>query len=120
MSSRSGVLIVTIDGTRRTLPAPAVREITQLGMITPIPGAPSIIRGVTALRGQILPVLHAGEGRPPVAAAGTPMIVLALTAGRAPNRELWVCLLVEQVAEFESCAPLDALPVDLEQWRGAR
>ena len=45
-----------IGAERYALPVENVREIAELGQLTPVPGAPAIVLGIRNLHGQILPV----------------------------------------------------------------
>lgn len=81
-----------------------IREITKLGSLTFVPGAPATILGVTTLRGQIIPVVDLrlvlgmdpwkavpGEGTP-AAQARARIIVVA-------QGDLVIGLLVDSVSE---------------------
>jgi purine-binding chemotaxis protein CheW len=61
-----------------------VREVVRLGGLTPLPGAPDFLAGVTNLRGQILAIFDLRRlfGAPPQR-AGEPSRVVVLGAGRA-------------------------------------
>jgi purine-binding chemotaxis protein CheW len=47
---------VRAGGEDYALPVEAVREVAQLGDVTPVPGAAPAVLGVRNLRGQVLPV----------------------------------------------------------------
>lgn len=51
------LLVIVLDGQRYALPVERVREIVRMRPITPVPRAPGPMRGVIALRGQVLQVL---------------------------------------------------------------
>jgi purine-binding chemotaxis protein CheW len=48
---------VVAGGEHYALPVEAVLEITEIGQVTPVPGAPSGVLGVRNLRGQVIPVI---------------------------------------------------------------
>jgi purine-binding chemotaxis protein CheW len=51
------VLLFDVGGQRFAVPLGAVREVFNLGPLTPVPTAPGAVAGVTNLRGQVVPVL---------------------------------------------------------------
>ena len=51
------LLMCMIAGRRAAIPAIRVQSVIEIDEITPIPGAPSFIRGLTALRSQALTVI---------------------------------------------------------------
>ena len=51
------LLMCMIAGRRAAIPAIRVQSVIEIAEITPIPGAPSFIRGLTALRSQALTVI---------------------------------------------------------------
>ncbi len=55
------VLFLEIRGRRCALPVPAVREVFTIADVTPVPGAPAVVRGVTPLRGQAVPLIDLGS-----------------------------------------------------------
>lgn len=55
------VVVVEAGARRLAVPAAHVRELRAAGWVTPVPLAQPPIVGVTALRGQVLPVLDLGE-----------------------------------------------------------
>jgi purine-binding chemotaxis protein CheW len=82
--------LVEVAGRRRAIAAAHVRQVTQMGPVTPVPGAPPEVAGVTALGGQILPVLMLSPGGHP-AAANLPLVIIeagAATAGLCVERAL--------------------------------
>ncbi|WP_224244849.1 chemotaxis protein CheW [Hyalangium gracile] len=70
-----------------------VHEVLRAPELTPLPGAPPLLRGLTLLRGEVLPVVELAPlfGRP---ASGLGAVVLTVGASRA---DLGVC--VETVEE---------------------
>ena len=51
------LLMCVIAGRRAAIPAVRVQSVIEISEITPIPGAPPFIRGLTALRSQALTVI---------------------------------------------------------------
>ena len=51
------LLMCMIAGRRTAFPAVAVQSVIEIAAITPIPGAPDFIPGLTALRSQVLTVI---------------------------------------------------------------
>lgn len=54
------VLVFSHEGSRYAVELRWVREVFTLGFITPVPGAPAVIAGLTNLRGAITPVMDLG------------------------------------------------------------
>ncbi|WP_224362554.1 chemotaxis protein CheW [Hyalangium versicolor] len=79
-----------------------VHEVLRDMELTPLPGAPPLLRGLTLLRGEVLPVVELAPlfGRPP---SGRGTVVLVVGAHRP---DLGVC--VEAVEEI-TLLPRDAL-----------
>jgi purine-binding chemotaxis protein CheW len=50
-------LLFSLAGERCALPLNVVREVSRVGVITPLPGLPPAVLGATGLRGEVLPVL---------------------------------------------------------------
>ena len=50
-------LTCVLAGARYLVPASAVREVEEVGAITPVPATPAWLRGVMNLRGAIVPVV---------------------------------------------------------------
>jgi len=50
------LLFFELAGESCAIEAPAVRQVARLGEVTPVPGAPPALLGVTNLGGEILPV----------------------------------------------------------------
>jgi purine-binding chemotaxis protein CheW len=46
----------TVDNINYGVPVEQVREVRDMQSVTPVPGAPSYVEGVTNLRGQIITV----------------------------------------------------------------
>ena len=47
----------TIDNTNYGVPVDQIREVRDMQAVTPVPGAPAYVEGVTNLRGQIITVI---------------------------------------------------------------
>jgi chemotaxis signal transduction protein len=54
------VVFFHLRGLRCALPTSVVREMLPISGLTPVPLAPPVLRGITPLRGQVLPVLDLG------------------------------------------------------------
>jgi purine-binding chemotaxis protein CheW len=68
----------TIDDVNYGVPVEQVREVRDIQTVTPIPGAPSYVEGVTNLRGQIITVMDLRKrlGIPQKGKAGEKIIVI--------------------------------------------
>ena len=51
------VIIFAVGGQRCAVELRWVTEVVSLGFVTPVPGAPAVIAGVTSMHGTITPVL---------------------------------------------------------------
>jgi purine-binding chemotaxis protein CheW len=51
------VLVFLLAGEQYAFPLVAVREVSRLCPITPLPGLPAVVLGAAGLRGEVLPVL---------------------------------------------------------------
>ena len=51
------LLMCLIAGRRAAIPAALVQSVIEIDQITPIPGAPDFILGLTAMRSQALTVI---------------------------------------------------------------
>jgi purine-binding chemotaxis protein CheW len=107
------VVVVEVGGRRIAVPTASVREVTTLATLTPVPGAPPAVAGLTQVRGQILPVLDVdGDGARAAPAQDTIVIV-----ERGPVR---AALRVDRVTGVEPSAdPVAELDLD-ELLRGVR
>ena len=47
----------TLDSTNYGVPVEQIREVRDMQAVTPVPGAPAYVEGVTNLRGQIITVI---------------------------------------------------------------
>lgn len=100
----SGFLLVRAGGRRVGLQLAHVVEVTQLGSVHPVPAVEPAVRGVAAVHGRMIPVVHlgsllAGVGYPPT--QGDLGVVVTLDGRR-------VCLEIE---EAEVLVREPALPV---------
>src|SRR5436309_13294413 len=55
-----GYLLVRVDGKHYGLPLARVLEVGDLGEVVDVPRALAAVRGVTPLRGRLVPVMHLG------------------------------------------------------------
>lgn len=94
-----------LDGETYALPVGHVREIVRVDSVTRVPGGPREIRGVTNVRGRVIPVvdLRARLGLAPAALAASSRILVAEALGRP------IGLLVDEVRAVER---IDLLTVE--------
>ena len=84
MSSGMGHLLVRVGGRVVGLPLAQVVEVLDPGTAFPVPSVEPAVRGVSVIRGRILPLVHLGallEGRP-CPTERTEMGVLVEVGGR--------------------------------------
>jgi purine-binding chemotaxis protein CheW len=93
-----------LDGEEFGLPVDTVREVIRVGDVTRVPQAPAHIRGVTNLRGRILPVVEIRSrlGLAPLVPRSTARIIVVEVRGRVLG------LLVDSVAQVQKL-PADRL-----------
>lgn len=86
-----------LDGEEFGLPVETVREVIRVGDITRVPQSPPHIRGVTNLRGRILPVVEIRTrlGLAPLVPRSTARIIVAEVRGRVLG------ILVDSVAQVQ-------------------
>jgi hypothetical protein len=60
---RRGGILVRVDGELRFLPAASAVRISSAPRVTPVPGGPDSLLGVTVYEGMIVPVLSIGSLR---------------------------------------------------------
>jgi purine-binding chemotaxis protein CheW len=86
-----------LDGEEFGLPVETVREVIRVGDITRVPQSPPHIRGVTNLRGRILPVVEIRTrlGLAPLVPRSTARVIVAEVKGRILG------LLVDSVAQVQ-------------------
>lgn len=97
-----GFLLVRAGGRRVGLELSHVIEVTQLGSVHPVPSIEPAVRGVAAVQGKMVPVIHLGallEGAayPPVAGD---LGVVVMVDGRR------LCLEVDEAEVLVRDAPL--------------
>jgi chemotaxis signal transduction protein len=63
MVKRTGGIVVRVDGALRFLPAAVALRVAPPPRVTPVPGAPSELLGITLHEGVIVPVLAVGSER---------------------------------------------------------
>jgi purine-binding chemotaxis protein CheW len=90
------ILSFRLDGQEYGLDIMQVREIRGWSRATPLPHAPSYVRGVINLRGAVLPVIDLAErlGLEPPAAGDRAVIIVVQDGGRVTG------LLVEAVSDI--------------------
>jgi chemotaxis signal transduction protein len=106
-SSPTGYLLVHTGVRRVGLPLDQVVEVFEPGAWYPVPSVEPAVRGVSHVRGRILPVVHLGallEGRPCPSARGEVAVLVQLQGHR-------VCL---EVDSAESVLAEAGLPVPEE------
>lgn len=88
-----GVLLVRTEGRLLGIPLAEVAQVGEIGPVQTVPATIPALRGVTTVRGRLVPLFHLGalvgaRGCPTAAPAGT--MVLAQVAGR------WIALEVDE------------------------
>ncbi|OLC02371.1 MAG: hypothetical protein AUH78_01360 [Gemmatimonadetes bacterium 13_1_40CM_4_69_8] len=79
-----GYLLVRVDGKAYGLPLARVLEVGDLGEVLDVPRALAAVRGVTPLRGRLVPLVHLGAllgERSPPAERGRAAVLVQLGAG---------------------------------------
>jgi chemotaxis signal transduction protein len=79
-----GYLLVRVDGRAYGLPLARVLEVSDLAEILDVPRALAAMRGLTPLRGRLVPVVHLGAlmaDQPPPTARGRTAVLVELGAG---------------------------------------
>ena len=82
--SRGGYLLVRVAGKHYGLPLGRVLEVGDLGEVLEVPRALAAVRGVTPLRGRLVPLIHLGAllgERTPPADRGRTAVLVELGAG---------------------------------------
>jgi chemotaxis signal transduction protein len=93
--SDSAYLLVRVDGRRVGLALSSVIEVLEPGPVYPVPCAEAAVRGVTGVRGSLVPVVDLGAllaGAPCDSTRGETVVVVQL-AGRR------ICLEVDDAEE---------------------
>jgi chemotaxis signal transduction protein len=79
-----GYLLVRVDGKAYGLPLARVLEVGDVGEVLDVPRALAAVRGVTPLRGRLVPLVHLGAllgDRPPPVERGQAAVLVQLGAG---------------------------------------
>jgi chemotaxis signal transduction protein len=99
-----GFLLVRTGGRRVGLALSHVVEVTQVGAVHPVPSVEPAVRGVAAVHGRLVPVVHLGallEAVPCPPMIGTLMVVVTLDGRK-------ICL---EIDDAEVVVREPALPV---------
>ncbi len=115
-------LTCVLAGARYLVPASAVREVEEVGAITPMPATPSWLRGVMNLRGTIVGVVDLAHflGLAADQSLATEALVCAPRgAGREGDDDLLIALAVEAVSNIRTLAATDILPLPEQPQSGA-
>jgi chemotaxis signal transduction protein len=81
---RGGYLLVRVDGKAYGLPLTRVLEVGDLAEVLPVPRALAAMRGLTPLRGRLVPVVHLGAlmgDRSPPQERGRAAVLVEVGAG---------------------------------------
>src|SRR5262249_2033594 len=105
------VVFFELRGRRCALPVAQVREVVPMPNITPVPLAPSVVRGIAPVHGQVLPVLDLGG---PVSLGSEPRWESPVFRGNAEK-----LLIVEGTLRGENAPVRAALAVDRVMRLGA-
>lgn len=94
------LLIVRLAGRRIALPAREIEAVVELEGLTPVPGAPAHVAGLSALRSRVLTVIdsRASLGFAPDAAPGGVEAIVVPSGGHT------YALLVEQIEDVIEAA----------------
>lgn len=107
-------LTCTLAGVRYLIPTTAVREVEEVGAITPVPATPSWLRGVMNLRGTIIAVVDLAHFLGLISEPGSwteALVCTAGTPGRDADDDLLLALSVEAVSNIRSLTQADILPL---------
>jgi chemotaxis signal transduction protein len=107
-----GFLLVQAGSRRVGLELSHVIEVTQLGTVHPVPAVERSVRGVTAVHGRMVPVVHLGallDGLPYPAEAGNVGVLVTLEGRR-------VCLEIEEAEILVREASLPVPPGETLPW----
>ncbi len=99
---------------RYLLPTRMVREVEEIGAITPVPATPAWLRGVMNLRGTIVPVIdlaHFLDLTPLPSSGGEALICTTGDSARDNDDELLVALAVEGVSNIRSFGAAEIIPL---------
>ncbi|HEV2751661.1 MAG TPA: chemotaxis protein CheW [Gemmatimonadales bacterium] len=101
-----GYLLVRVDGKAYGLPLTRVVEVGDLAEVLEVPRALAAMRGLTPLRGRLVPVVHLGAlmgDRSPPSARGRAAVVVEIGAGEGAR---YVALEVDDADDVVREAPL--------------
>jgi chemotaxis signal transduction protein len=104
VSGSGGFLLVRTGGRRVGLELAHIIQVTQVGAVHPVPTLEPAVRGVVALHGRLVPVIHLGallDAGPCPPTAGDLVVVVSLDGRR-------VCL---EIDDAEVVVREPALPV---------
>jgi len=106
------ILLVELAGRTLGLPLALVREIFTLAPVTPVPGAPACVAGLTHLRGRLVPLLDL----PCLMNAGTHRLRLGDPVVLVQAQDLLAGLLVDRVVGIvhRDATPEGTLPQQSE------
>jgi purine-binding chemotaxis protein CheW len=111
-------LTCALAGKRYLLPTRMVREVEEIGAITPVPATPAWLRGVMNLRGTIVPVIdlaHFLDLSPSPGAGGEALICTTGDSARDNDDDLLVALAVEGVSNIRSFGAAEIIPLPESQ-----
>jgi chemotaxis signal transduction protein len=104
MTRHPGFLLVRAGNRRVGLELSHVLEVTEIGLVHPVPSVDPAVRGVAAVQGRLVPVVHLGslleEGAIPPPSGD--LVVVVLVEGRR------LCLVIEdaEVVVHEPTLPV--------------
>ncbi|MCW4034834.1 MAG: chemotaxis protein CheW [Candidatus Bathyarchaeota archaeon] len=103
MTTSGDVQIVnfTVGNVNYGVPVEQVREVRDVQVVTPVPGAPSYVEGVTNLRGQIITVMDLRK-RLNIIKDGASEKIIVIELGKAA-----VGVVVDSVTEVSTIADAD-------------
>jgi purine-binding chemotaxis protein CheW len=106
-------LCLAVGGVTYAIGIDMVREILEVGRMTPLPLTPDFVRGVMNLRGAVVPVidLKARFGEPPSHIGRRSSVVIVETDHKDQEGPLVVGVLVDGVSEVLEIAQHDIEPV---------
>ena len=113
MNGRLQLVVFWLDDLRYALPLTMVERTVRVVDITPLPGAPGVVRGVINVQGRIVPVFETRRrfALPERDVRLEDHLLIARTAART------VALLVDAVEGLFQCGDCDATPAD-RVWPG--
>ncbi len=93
----------TVDDVNYGVPVDQVREVRDMQSVTPVPGAPAYVEGVTNLRGQIITVVDLRKrlGLPEKTGIGEKIMIIDL------NKSAAVGVVVDSVTEVSTIREVD-------------